>query len=205
MPLHFSGTSIKHRTWENAENGGFRIQYSFSNDCLVLHHAFTKWDVIAFNLSSNLMDDQNRILKAALHQFFSSRCHQQSMSIVNGIAKLEEKYCISSSLHVFSLKFLWSKTILIESIIIANAFQYFNVTTDQPFTAIVDDFSVGMTRIHQSKHTGTALFFVVHVKFWVAKNCNRFSGFITKCKCRASFQFFLLLIRDIQNNRNRLI
>mmetsp|Transcript_12774 Transcript_12774/g.19307 ORF Transcript_12774/g.19307 Transcript_12774/m.19307 type:complete len:452 (+) Transcript_12774:1276-2631(+) len=180
MELDLSRTSVDHRSRPNRHNSGGRVkssrmrQTSLQNLLMLLNPDIQR-HIIALGPSSQRTQPQDRILVTLGLQILTSGLHQVGMPSVCGVSRLEGIHGIRTLGLELVHKLRGSLTPLIESIIVTNAIEQFNFTTNQPVATRVNILNVRMTIINDTKHTRDNLLLAVAVDFRIAKNGNRLS------------------------------
>mmetsp|Transcript_29035 Transcript_29035/g.43631 ORF Transcript_29035/g.43631 Transcript_29035/m.43631 type:complete len:319 (-) Transcript_29035:1243-2199(-) len=186
MKLYFSGSSVYHGcrpdshdclSWvETSRMFKAGIQHLF-----VLLHPHIQRNIIFLGPPTQRTQPKYRILVSLLLQVFTSTSHQIGMPRMSRVTCLE---CINSICTLFT-KFIHEFTCrfapLVQPIIVFDAIQQFNFTTNQIITTLVDFLNVGMTHINHTKHTSGNFFLTIGINFRIAQYSHNVPHLCRQC------------------------
>ena len=89
VPLDFGGTSVEHWAWEDGHDSVLWLEDALGQHALVLLHADVKRNVVVLCPPTEWMQQEHGFLEPASKQLLVRVLHQQRVSVVHGVARLE--------------------------------------------------------------------------------------------------------------------
>lgn len=141
----------------------------------MLSDANIERNVILLGPATEGAEPQDGLLVALSTKILTGTPHEVGMASVGGISRLEGIHGIGTLGLELLGKLLSSLTPLVQAIIVTDAVQELDFTTDEVISAAGNVLDIGMTGINDTKHTSNNLLLAVVVNFGVAKDCNGLS------------------------------
>jgi hypothetical protein len=117
VPLDFGGTGVEHRAWEDGHDGVLWLEDTLCEHALVLLHARVGRYVVVLCPPAEWVQEENWLLEPASKQLLVRVLHQQRVSVVHGVAKLERVHGVGSELHPLGPQLLGRQTPVVEAVI----------------------------------------------------------------------------------------
>mmetsp|Transcript_13155 Transcript_13155/g.27294 ORF Transcript_13155/g.27294 Transcript_13155/m.27294 type:complete len:208 (+) Transcript_13155:1428-2051(+) len=180
MELNFGWPSVHHGRWPNCHDGCFRIQATWvicsrGQNLFMLLHSDIQRNIVFFGPAAQWTQPQNGLFVTLLAQIFTRRSHEVSMSGMGGISSLKCIDSVGSLVLEFLHELLGSLSPLVQSVVVPNAIQQFDFSSNQIVTTSINVFNVGMLHINNTKHARNNFFLSVFIYFRVAENGHRLS------------------------------
>ena len=155
-----------------------RIQQQHSpslKNFLVLSDANIERNVILLGPATEGAEPQDGLLVALSTKILTGTSHEVGMTSVGGISRLESIHGIGTLGLKLLRQLLGSLTPLVQAIIVTDAVQQLDFTTDQVITAAGNVLDVGMAGINNAKHTRNNLLLAVVVHLRITEDGNGLS------------------------------
>mmetsp|Transcript_44676 Transcript_44676/g.107727 ORF Transcript_44676/g.107727 Transcript_44676/m.107727 type:complete len:204 (-) Transcript_44676:1751-2362(-) len=177
MELDFCRSGIDHWSWPNGHDGRSWIQATWMvcshfQDFFMLLDANIQRNIVRLGPTTQWRQPQDGILVSLTFQVFSSRFHQVGVTCMSGVSGLKGIDSIGTLVVKFLKQFGDCLAPLIQSIIVDNPLEQFNLTTNQIISSGIDIFNVRMSHVNRSKHASHNLFLAVFINLDIAQNGN---------------------------------
>mmetsp|Transcript_3943 Transcript_3943/g.8698 ORF Transcript_3943/g.8698 Transcript_3943/m.8698 type:complete len:753 (+) Transcript_3943:855-3113(+) len=175
VELDLRGAGVDHGRGPNSHDSGVRVKSSRVVKTrveyfLMLLHPHIKWHIVFLCPSSQRTQPEHRLLVSLLLQVLSGTLHEVGMSSVGRISRLESVHGIGALFLELIHDFSGSLTPLIKSIVVADAIEELDLSSNEVVSALVDLLDVRVTRIDDTEHSGDNLFLAVGVNFGVSED-----------------------------------
>jgi len=91
VPLHLSWTGVGHRRRPDGDDGGLGVQHFFFQHSVVLFHSPIKGHVVGLRPATERVKEEDGFLVTPLLEFLGSVGHEEGVTVVHGVSKLEDK------------------------------------------------------------------------------------------------------------------
>mmetsp|Transcript_19106 Transcript_19106/g.43911 ORF Transcript_19106/g.43911 Transcript_19106/m.43911 type:complete len:203 (-) Transcript_19106:218-826(-) len=167
----------------------------------MLGHPSVQWHIVILSPSTQGRQPQHRLLVPLLLQATCRILHQQSMTIVHRVTKLEHEHSVSTHLFELRLQFRRCQPKLVHAIVVHNTPQDLQLSTHKPVPSVVDQLDVRMLLVGDPESAPRALLLVVLEEFRRRQN-RQVNPVVHQCDLTLLLQLTFRLRRQRQNDRN---